>query len=260
LCKQLLLEKGCFVYLAARSEQKGKEAVQELVALAPDSQKSNIEFLQIDVTSQATIDAAAEALKASGGELFAIVNNAGTGLAHGVSEQDVLDTNLYGVKRVCDAFIPLLASGGDRRIVNVGSGAGPIWMNSQPVEAKKLLVNPKVTWEEIESYVQAEAKKPKSGMGAYGYSKAAVTAYTQYLAACYPELVISCITPGFIDTAIVKGFGAKLKPEDGTVSIHKCLFSSLPGSGYFWGSDGKRSPLCKLRNPGEPEYAGEPEF
>ena len=38
-------------------------------------------------------------------KLFAIVNNAGI---YNGSVEEILQTNLYGVKNVCDAFIPLL--------------------------------------------------------------------------------------------------------------------------------------------------------
>ena len=56
------------------------------------------------------------------------MNNAGAGLAHRVPEDVILNTNLYGPKRVCDSFIPLLSA--DGRVVNVGSGAGPNWLTT----------------------------------------------------------------------------------------------------------------------------------
>ena len=52
------------------------------------------------------------------------------------------------------------------------------------------------------------------------------------------------------------GMGATKPPEEGTVSLKKCLFEELPSSGYFWGSDGRRSSLHFCRNPGEPEFDG----
>ena len=36
----------------------------------------------------------------------------------------------------------------------------------------------------------------------------------------------------------------------------KCLFDELPGNGFYYGSDGLRSPLHFMREPGEPEYDG----
>ena len=79
------------------------------------------------------------------------------------------------------------------------------------------------------------------------------------LAAQHPALHASCLSPGFIATAIVKGYGATKSPEEGTVSLRHCLLApDLPvgSSGWFWGSDAERSPLHALRNPGDPPYDG----
>lgn len=56
---------------------------------------------------------------------------------------------------------------------------------------------------------------------------------------------------------MTKGFGARLKPEQGCVSALKCLFGDVT-SGFYYGSDGLRSPLTCTRDPGTPEYQGEP--
>ena len=57
-------------------------------------------------------------------KLFALVNNAGTGFSHKVTDEQVINTNFYGPKRVCDNFMPImdLKAG---RIVNMGSSGGP---------------------------------------------------------------------------------------------------------------------------------------
>ena len=52
------------------------------------------------------------------------------------------------------------------------------------------------------------------------------------------------------------GYGAKLTPEQGTVSLMRCLFGDVV-SGNYYGSDGLRSPLTVTRDPGTPEYEGE---
>ena len=59
-------------------------------------------------------------------------------------------------------------------------------------------------------------------------------------------------------TNMTRGYGATKPPEEGTVSTMKCLFDELPGNGFYYGSDGVRSPLHFMRNPGEPEYDGKP--
>ena len=47
----------------------------------------------------------------------------------------------------------------------------------------------------------------------------------------HPALTISCVSPGFIDTAICAGFGATKPPSEGTVSIVHCLFAPLEVTG-----------------------------
>ena len=51
-----------------------------------------------------------------------------------------------------------------------------------------------------------------------------------------------------VDTALAADFsGNKLTPEQGTLSIRHCLFNELAGNGWYYGSDGVRSPLLKVR-------------
>ena len=109
--------------------------------------------------------------------------------------------------------------------------------------------------EEIEEEI-AYILKMNDEYAAYGGSKALLACYTMKLAQLHPALSISILSPGYILTDMTRGMGATKSPEEGTVSLIKCLFGDLPASGYFWGSDGLRSPLHYMRNPGEPEYDG----
>lgn len=139
------------------------------------------------------------------------------------------------------------------RVVNLGSGAASMWMAKQEASVKSVLADPAVTWEQIES-LTGKLKDAQDAYGCYGLSKAAMTAYTMVCARDTPSVTWSTVSPGFIDTAMTAGFGASKPPEEGTVSIRKCLFQPLRGNGWYYGSDGLRSPLDVLRNPGEPEY------
>ena len=47
----------------------------------------------------------------------------------------------------------------------------------------------------------------------YGFSKTCMTAYGQCLAKAHPDLIVSSVHPGFIDTALTKGLGSPLKPD-----------------------------------------------
>jgi NAD(P)-dependent dehydrogenase (short-subunit alcohol dehydrogenase family) len=263
LCKQLAVEDGCHVYLGSRSEERGQSAVDSILA---DNKDASIELLVIDVSSDESV--AAAAAKLAGVTLYGLCNNAGAGLAHGLTAPEILEVNLEGPRRVCEAFIPLL----DKevgRIVNTGSGLGPMYVKGQAMgkplgnataEQKACLMSFDVTWEQVQGVVAIEDNFQEGDMDhfcAYGLSKAGLTAYTMMLAKAFPNIISSCISPGFIDTALTQGFGAKLSPEQGTVSGRHCLLAELKGNGWYYGSDAVRSPLDVGREPGEPEYVPE---
>ena len=106
--------------------------------------------------------------------------------------------------------------------------------------------------------VAANVAAGNLGMGGgYGLSKAALTTLTMIQAKQHPHLTVVSLSPGFIDTAMTAGFGAKLTAEQGCLSSMVCLFGPVT-TGCYYGSDGKRSPLTCTRDPGTPEYEGEP--
>ena len=122
---------------------------------------------------------------------------------------------------------------------------------------KKLKFTRPMSRDDIESEIRF-IESSGDGFEAYAGSKALLACYTMHLAEVHGPggLTVSSITPGFIATSMTRGMGASKSPDEGTVSIKRCLFDELPGNGYFYGSDGLRSPLHYLRNPGEPEFDG----
>jgi NAD(P)-dependent dehydrogenase (short-subunit alcohol dehydrogenase family) len=267
LCSQLV-DEGHRVFLGSRNKERGEAAVAKIA-------HSNCSLLVIDVASPQSVDAAAQRLRSELGDetLYAIVNNAGVGLMHAdVTPLDVVDINLLGAKRVCEAFIPLLQKTGGR-IANTSSGAASSYvagaMMGKPMgiataAQKKPLINPDVTWEQIQAVLKIEQdggftrdeSRQSSAWCAYALSKAGLTAYAMLLARTYPDLVVSSCSPGFIKTKMTAGWDATLEPKDGTKSLKHCLFSELGGKGWYFGSDGLRSPLHVRRNPGEPAFNG----
>ena len=220
LCKQLAIDDGCRVYLCARSTAKAQAAVDAIVSEGASAE--SLVPLVVDVTDQTTIDAAAAVLMDEGVALYGVVNNAGAGLAHGgVTGAQVMDTNLQGPKRVCEAFLPLISRNGGR-IVNVSSGCASMYMRGssmggKPVShtsaaQKAVLLSPDVTWEQIEEVVAFETTKGEGGeLGggqAYCLSKASLTAYTQILAKEHSDVLSSSCSPGFIATKVrsVEGY------------------------------------------------------
>ena len=116
-----------------------------------------------------------------------------------------------------------------------------------------------MTLDDLEKAVKANVKAKNYGgnfTNMYAFSKAALCSLTMIHAKAYPDLKIVSVSPGFVATPMTEGFGAKASAEQGCVSIIKCLFAPVT-SGYFYGSDGLRSPLTISRDPGTPEYKGE---
>lgn len=249
----------CYVYMGARSLAKGEAALKSITDAHPDA-AGKIEVLQIDVADDASCAAAAAALKDKGVTLYALVNNAGLGLAQeeagGASVEKILNTNFLGPKRVTEAMVGVVDPG-EGRIVNTSSGGASMWLKKQDAAVKATFSNPDITFAELTTAIQAQVAQDNVGFGnGYGFSKAALNSLTLIHAKAYPNLKVVSLSPGFIDTAMTKSFGAKLSPEQGCVSALKCLFSPVT-SGYYYGSDGLRGPFTMTRDPGTPEYQGE---
>ena len=100
LCKLLVTQHGCHVFLGSRSAERGAAAMAAIVADHPDA-AGKLEVIQLDVSSDASCASAAASLSARGVTLFALVNNAACGLAHADvgGTEGLLNTNFYGMRR-----------------------------------------------------------------------------------------------------------------------------------------------------------------
>ncbi|KAK1733888.1 short-chain dehydrogenase/reductase family protein [Skeletonema marinoi] len=167
-----------------------------------------VELLNIDVSSEESVQSAAEALTAKLGseKLYGLVNNAGTGVMHNTLPTEILDTNTRGPRRVTNNFLALINQDCGR-IVNLGSGGGPNFVKSIPTnEDKQRFLEPM-----SESQIEDEIKNilnTNDGRSAYQGSKALLACYTMELANEHPNLMISIVTPGYIKTAMTIGAGA----------------------------------------------------
>ena len=138
-----LAARGLSVLVGARDLEHGERAAKSVGA--------NAHAIQLDVTNQASIAAAAERIRQEFGRLDVLVNNAGISHAGkpgrsleeiaksgrlSVASLDevhaVFETNVFGVIAVTQAMLPLLHEAPAGRIVNVSSGAGSLTLNSDP--------------------------------------------------------------------------------------------------------------------------------
>ncbi len=259
------------VLLGSRSVERGQAAIEHLCQENP-GWADRVTLLPIDVASDDSVHAAREIVQAGDhAPLYGLVNNAGIGLGSG-DLRGVVNVNTLGVKRVCDAFLPLVQIGG--RVVNVSSASAPNFVSQCTADKQAFFTDESVEWSAIEALIDEVVALDNTAAGshnlgfdadnAYGFSKACATLYTLLLARENPQLTINACTPGYIETDLTRpvarqqgvapaDLGMK-PPEQGTRSILHLLFGEPHGTGHYYGSDAKRSPLDRYRAPGTPEH------
>ncbi len=91
-----------------------------------------VEIVQMDVTDENSVRQCVDGVLAKAGRLDAVVNNAGIAVMGAVEDTSIeeakaqLETNFFGVLRVCRATLPALRRNGGGHIVNISSLAGLI--------------------------------------------------------------------------------------------------------------------------------------
>lgn len=166
--------------IGARDAQRGQAAAQQLQAEGLDAI-----FLQLDVTNQESIDAAAQTIERQFGKLDVLVNNAAIAQDNAPPSQlDIAilrrtyETNVFGLFAVTKAMLPLLRKSEAGRIVNMSSGAGSLTETSSP------------------------AWRPEWNSLAYNSSKSAVNAITVQLASELRStpIKVNAVNPGYVLT------------------------------------------------------------
>jgi NAD(P)-dependent dehydrogenase (short-subunit alcohol dehydrogenase family) len=175
-----LARKGFRIFLGARDEKAGEEAVQKLRSEAKDSGSGaiGVTFIKIDISKIDSVRGAAEEFSRQSERLDVLVNNAGILLD---DDKDVLTmtpeifentlrTNTLGALVVSQAFIPFLKKSDAPRIVNVSSGGGQL------------------------------ADGADGWAPAYCISKTALNGVTSQLAAALPKFAVNSVCPGWVRT------------------------------------------------------------
>jgi NAD(P)-dependent dehydrogenase (short-subunit alcohol dehydrogenase family) len=202
-----LIAENHSVLIGARNVGRGEAAATELGAT----------FIQLDVTDQASVDAAAERIRAEIGHLDVLINNAGvwggqigTEGVTGDAMAAELDTNVVGVVRVTQAMLPLLARSTNPVVVNVSSGLGSFGT----------VLNPE----------RGESHYPTI---VYSATKAAVSMLTLMYARAVPEVKFNVIDPGFTATDLTGNTGAQSVQEGTEAMVRIATIGSDGPSGTF---------------------------
>ncbi|KAF3042037.1 hypothetical protein E8E11_000850 [Didymella keratinophila] len=128
LAAELLSDPGKHVLLGSRSVEKGTIAIEDLKSR---NLPGSVELLQIDVSDETSIVAAAKTVESIHGRLDALVNNAAIGYGDASDIMfnrlnAVFRTNAAGAYATVEAFEPLLRKSSSPHIINVTSGAGSL--------------------------------------------------------------------------------------------------------------------------------------
>eukprot|EP00051_Salpingoeca_urceolata_P026894 m.479184 g.479184 ORF g.479184 m.479184 type:complete len:282 (-) comp21354_c0_seq1:230-1075(-) len=259
LCKEL--GAGSVVYLGSRSLQRGQQAVdsiaEEKLAITPTA-------IQLDITSDADVDAVRKHLEDKHGGLDVLVNNAGFAFKQAATEPidvqaaETMAVNFYGTKRVCEALLPLLRPGA--RVVNVGSMAGKT--DKYSAEKRDALRAPDLTVEQLVALCEQFKADTKAGTHreqgwpgtTYGVSKTAVHQLTRIYARDLATIVkdptdilINTVCPGWCKSDMAGWDRPPKTPEQGARAsiMAATLPAGAPTASHFT-DDAPVTPIVDL--------------
>jgi NAD(P)-dependent dehydrogenase (short-subunit alcohol dehydrogenase family) len=213
---------GFTVLVGSRNFERGAAAARTI--------DGDAHALQLDVTDQASIAAAAERVRAEFGHLDVLVNNAAisnTSKRAGESVTEyakrtrpsivsldemraVWETNVFGVLAVYQAMLPLLRPGAS--IVNVSSGVGSLTRNADPSFAYRSNFGP-----------------------VYPASKTALNAITLAMAIELEStgIKVNAVSPGFTKTNLNNYEGTETVEEGACEAVRVALLGPDGPTGAF---------------------------
>jgi len=209
---------GWSVGVGARDPERLRAAVEKLRADGVDAFA-----VPLDVTDDASVAAAARLVEERGG-LDVLVNNAG--VVGGGSQQPstadlegmrtAVETNVFGVVRVTNAFLPLLRRSASPRIVNMSSSVGSLTLQSAPGEQAGPI---SITYSPTKSYLNAVTVQYARELEGTG-------------------ILVNAGCPGYCATDL-NGFRGFRTPQQGAaIAIHLATLPDDGPSGGFFDDEG----------------------
>jgi NAD(P)-dependent dehydrogenase (short-subunit alcohol dehydrogenase family) len=206
-----LIEAGHTVWMGSRDDERGQRAADALGG----------RFVQLDVTSDASVASAVATVTAEGG-LDVLINNAGiTGPNSAAADLtggdalEVFGTNVVSVVRMTNAFLPALRQSPAPTIVNVTSGLGSFAAVTDPDRLESQIVAP-----------------------LYTASKSAVTMLTVQYAKAFPEFRINAADPGYTATDLNGNNGTQTVTEGTDAIVELATRNGEGPSGTFIDREG----------------------
>ena len=206
---------GMTVFVGARDAERGRAATEKLRGEGIDARP-----LSLDVADDASVAAAEAAITRDPGRLDVLVNNAGIAIDDGppsrvsiAALRRTYETNVFGIVRTTQAFLPLLRKSDAGRIVNLSSGLGSLAKNSD------------AAWE------FAAVK-----FLAYNSSKTAVNAITVQFAweLRNTPIKVNAADPGYVATDLNRNQGVRSVEQGAATPVRLAtLPADGPTGGYF---------------------------
>lgn len=224
-----LAAKGLTVLVGARNLEEGEKAARAAGA--------NARAIQLDVTSEASLTAAAERIRKELGRLDILVNNAGISNAEppGTPFQEVIarakpdrvsidevrkifEVNVFGVIRAIQTMLPLLKEAPSPRIVNVSSTVGSL------------------------AY-QTDAKNPHPIRSvSYLPSKTALNSVTvqfaNFLGDIDKKFKVNAVCPGYVATDLNNFSGTRTVEQGARSAVRMALIDDNGPTGSFTDEEG----------------------
>lgn len=222
-----LTKHGFTVLVGSRDLERGEAATSQI--------GSDAHTLQLDVTDESSIAAAAQRVRNEFGRLDVLVNNAAISFAGDPSTplhdrgtaglltvapldvvRQIFETNVFSAIALTQALLPLLREAPQARIVNVGSSGGSLTLNS-------------------------DTSNPHRAMfGIYPTSKSAIHAVTVAFAAALDStgIKVNAADPGFTSTALNNFQGTKSVEQGALPIVEMALIGPDGPTGTFVGGEG----------------------
>ncbi|MEV6866511.1 SDR family oxidoreductase [Streptosporangium subroseum] len=211
-----LIAAGHTVYIGSRDVKRGRRAAERLGARA----------VRLDITDDASVEAAVKAVEADGG-LDVLINNAGVeergadnvviGPADVTADvmRKTFETNVFGTVRVIHAFLPLLRRSAAPVVVNVSSGLGSLT---------------RVTTPGAPAYAYPGV--------AYPASKTVVNVITVQYAKAFPNMRINAVEPGFTKTDLNGNTGIQTVEQGAEIIVRMAQVGPDGPTGGFFDAEG----------------------
>ncbi|WUW26094.1 SDR family NAD(P)-dependent oxidoreductase [Streptomyces sp. NBC_01463] len=211
-----LVAAGHTVYIGSRDAGRGRLAAEELGART----------VVLDVTDDASVEAAARAVEADGG-LDVLINNAGVegrgaenevvGAADVTADmmRRTFETNVFGTVRVTHAFLPLLRRSAAPVVVNLSSGLASLARVTDP----------------------GTPTHAYPGV-AYPASKTAVNMITVQYAKAFPDIRINAVEPGYTKTDLNGNTGVQTVEQGAAIIVRMALLGPDGPTGGFFSAEG----------------------